>query len=556
MIESKYWHYWLGGVCLLYFLAIGVDTMDVDASQYITMSREMKVTGGYLQVYEQGRDYLDKPPFLFWISALSMHVFGENNFAFKFPSILFAIVAIISTYKLARIYYEEHIAKMAAYILASSQALFLITNDIRTDTILMGWVSMALWLLTKWYKEGGLKYFLLGCAAVGGGMLTKGPIAIMVPVFALGSQVLLHRKFNYIFRKEYLLGLLIISIILLPMCIGLYQQFDLHPEKTMYGRQGTSGLRFFFWTQSFGRITGESVWDNGAPFGFLFENLLWGFLPWTLFMIGGLITGWLMLAKAKFKLTEDKEGLSIAGFTITYFALASSNYQLPHYIYVVLPLLAIVTANFLNNFYSTQYKQFLKSALQIFQIIVLILLCSLPFMILNFVFPTPQYYPWLIALLPIIVFLIYILKNKNDYLRLFNISILIISSLNIFISLWFYPSLLSYQAGNVVGRITEKLNIDKDAFFMYQYNGSTWNMHFYSKNTIKRIDDPFSYKKEIYVITGQEGMTDIKRKSKVFEVIYSGQDFGISALTPEFLYYKTRKRVSYPYYLVRLGGRS
>jgi 4-amino-4-deoxy-L-arabinose transferase-like glycosyltransferase len=355
-------------------------------------------------VYEQGRDYLDKPPFLFWISALSMHVFGENNFAFKFPSILFAIVAIISTYKLARLYYDEHIAKMAVYILACSQALFLITNDIRTDTILMGWVSMALWLLTKWYKEGGLKYFLLGCAAVGGGMLTKGPIAIMVPVFALGSQVLLHRKFNYIFRKEYLLGLLIISIILLPMCIGLYQQFDLHPEKTMYGRQSTSGLRFFFWTQSFGRITGESVWDNGAPFGFLFENLLWGFLPWTIIMTGGLISHWFYIIKSKFKLPENKEGLSIAGFSITYCALASSNYQLPHYIYVVLPLLSIVTANFLNQVYAGYYSKNLKSILGWTQLCMLILICCLPFLILAFAFPSTHFYPWLLAILPVSVF--------------------------------------------------------------------------------------------------------------------------------------------------------
>jgi 4-amino-4-deoxy-L-arabinose transferase-like glycosyltransferase len=99
MILSRYWKLWIAFISLLYFAAIGVDTMDVDASQYASMSREMKESGSYLEIYEQGNDYLDKPPFLFWINALSMRIFGENNFAFKFPSILFALIGIITTMK-------------------------------------------------------------------------------------------------------------------------------------------------------------------------------------------------------------------------------------------------------------------------------------------------------------------------------------------------------------------------------------------------------------------------------------------------------------------------
>ena len=63
--------------------------MDVDASQYAEISREMAQSGDYLHIYDRGFDYLDKPPFLFWASALSMKVFGINNLGYKFPSILF-----------------------------------------------------------------------------------------------------------------------------------------------------------------------------------------------------------------------------------------------------------------------------------------------------------------------------------------------------------------------------------------------------------------------------------------------------------------------------------
>ncbi|MBP6687790.1 MAG: glycosyltransferase family 39 protein, partial [Lacibacter sp.] len=112
-------------ICAVYFIGIGVDTMDVDASQYAGISREMKESGSYLQVYEQGKEYLDKPPFLFWISALSMKIFGENNLGYKFPSILFAIFAVIATFRFAKLFYDRTIALLSAAVLATCQAVFL-----------------------------------------------------------------------------------------------------------------------------------------------------------------------------------------------------------------------------------------------------------------------------------------------------------------------------------------------------------------------------------------------------------------------------------------------
>ena len=151
-------------IIAVYFCAIGVDTMDVDASQYAAISREMKESGSYLQVYEQGKDYLDKPPFLFWISSLSMNLFGENNMGFKFPSILFAMIAVFATYRFAKLFYDKTLAVLSAIVLASCQAVFLITNDIRTDTILMSWVIIAIWQIAEWMQSKKTIHFILGVA--------------------------------------------------------------------------------------------------------------------------------------------------------------------------------------------------------------------------------------------------------------------------------------------------------------------------------------------------------------------------------------------------------
>ncbi|MCY7292707.1 MAG: glycosyltransferase family 39 protein, partial [Ferruginibacter sp.] len=291
----------------VYLIGFGIDIMDIDASQYAEMSREMSNSNSYLQVYEIGKDYLDKPPLLFWVSSISIKIFGVNNFAYRFPSFLFALFALFSTYRFALLYYKKEIAALAALVLASCQAFFLINHDVKTDTILMSCVIFSVWQLAAWFQNKKTVNFVLAFVGIGLGMLAKGPIALIVPILAFGTHFILTRNFAAIFKWQYLLGVIIIAIVLLPMSVGLYTQFDLHPEKIVNEKTGVSGLRFFYWTQSFGRITGESVWNNNSNIFFLFQNMLWSFLPWIIIFTVAFFTEFKLLIKQKFKISSNAE---------------------------------------------------------------------------------------------------------------------------------------------------------------------------------------------------------------------------------------------------------
>ena len=79
----KYRYYLLfRGIFLVYFTNIFIDIMEVDAAQYSIISMEMSLTKSFLQVFEHGKDYLDKPPLLFWTTAVSYWTFGITNFAY------------------------------------------------------------------------------------------------------------------------------------------------------------------------------------------------------------------------------------------------------------------------------------------------------------------------------------------------------------------------------------------------------------------------------------------------------------------------------------------
>jgi 4-amino-4-deoxy-L-arabinose transferase-like glycosyltransferase len=538
-------------ICAVYFIGIAVDTMDVDASQYAGISREMKESGSYLQVYEQGKEYLDKPPFLFWVSAISMKIFGENNLGYKFPSILFAIFAVVATFRFAKLFYERTIALLSAAVLATCQAMFLITSDIRTDTILMSWVIIAMWQLAEWYKSKKIFHFILGAAAIGGGMITKGPIALFVPIFAFGSHFVLKREWKQLFQPVYLLGILVIAIVLIPMSIGLYQQFDLHPEKTVNGLKNVSGLKFFYWTQSFGRITGENVWNNNAPFSFLFENLLWGMLPWTLFFVAGLVYEIMGIIRNRFFVGRNEEFLTTGGFILSYCSLGISKYQLPHYIYVVLPFIAIITAKMMYRLFWEKKLPLLRNIIIPIQWVVCAALVVAPALILLYSFPTTSIWPWIIPLVALAA-AIALLTNKQLNRKLIAVSFALIIGLNIFLSSWFYPQLLQYQSGNVVGRYIVDENIPADKFFFYKFTGSGKAIHFYAKHIIGKIDSLDAATTGMYLYTSDEGLNQIQQSGKLHVIEKEGLDYHVTALSGKFLNKKTREEQCQKYYVVKM----
>ena len=529
-------------LCIIIYIlgSLFIPLMEIDSVQYANISREMLQNKSFLQIFDQGKDYLDKPPMLFWLSSLSMYFFGINDFAFRLPSILMAILAIYSTYKFTLLYYSNEIAILAALVLASTQAMFLITHDVRTDTMLMAWVILAIWQFAIWLNNRKWHSLIIAFSAVAFGMMTKGPIALMVPIFSFAPHILIHRNFKMLFRWEYLVGLIIIIILLIPMDIGLYQQFDLHPEKVMYEKTGTSGIRFFYWTQSFGRITGESVWHENDDFFFLFQNLLWGFLPWTLFLISGLISECTRIIRTKFIVNKNEEWIVLPGFLITYTALGISNYQLPHYIYVVLPFTAIIAAKSLYSLVINWENKFFKNVINGINIFIYILVLAILLVLLLFTFNTNIYF--VIASLSVmsIFFLILMLKKIGAIPKVIQFALFTIITTNLLLTIFFYPTLLEFQLGNEVSKVIRQKNIDKTKFYLYQvyYERS---LDFYSNHSFQQVESLNSLKSNDYVLVkneliNQELLTNFNKIEQV-------STFHVSTLNAEFLNPKTRESV-------------
>lgn len=542
-------YYILIALCILVYLTgWAIPLMEIDAAQYANMSREMFLHKSFLQVYDQGHDYLDKPPMNFWLGSLSMYFFGISAAAYRLPSFLFSILSIYSTYRLARLYYAERIALLSALVLASCQAMFLINHDVRTDTMLMGWVTLSLWQLAAWFKTNKWKYLLLASVAIAGGMLTKGPLALMIPAFAFIPHIILRRSFKDFFRWEYLLMIVIIGILLAPMTWGLYQQFDLHPEKTVNGQTHVSGVKFFYWTQSFGRITGDRADRENDSFFFLFQNMLWSFLPWILFFLAGLVSDLRQIIQKRFLLNNREEWITTGGFIITYCALGSSRAQLPHYIFVVFPLAAIITGKFLYTLIYTDALLKLKKIFFATHAVIFSLLGVALFMLLYFPFPPVNWLLISVYVVLLVTVLVMVLKKLLPLPAIVTLLVPAVISINLLMNTGFYRPLLQYQVSIKVNDLIAKEHYNKDRFFQYKINAG-WSFDFYGNHLFEHINNVDTLRSNDYVLTSKEGLDSLDKTQ--FKILYTGQGFHVTKLTLPFLNPANRDKETDPYYILQ-----
>ena len=536
-------------VCVIGML--GIPLIDIDAAQYASMSREMASTGNYLQLYDLGVDYLDKPPLLFWLSSFSIQLFGVHDWAYRLPSILCLGLALWSVYRFTLLYYNTLTAQLSVLVLATAQAFILMAHDVRCDTMLMGLVMFSTWQLAAWYQTSAWKYFIMAFIGIGLGMLTKGPIAIVVPGVSFTIHFILQRNWKQFFRWEYIIGILIIGLLLIPMSIGLYTQFDAHPGKIIHGVPILSGLRFYYWTQSFGRYTGENVFNEMNHFTFLLENMLWSFLPWIFIFLISIVMSIKDIIKARFKLLSHQEFIAAGGFIATYCMLARSQAQLPHYIFVVLPFAAIVTAKGLHQIYFSEGFSKLQKILLYFHGFIFALLWAVVVVIVFFVFTGMPIYFKIAALLGSIYYLFLLLRSKPQTQKFISLALYTILGVNFILNTSFYPRLLNYELGVSAAAFINQHKLSKKDIYLYQIDESR-ALHFYGNHSFNRLFDSSQLKPQQILITKAASFPALQNQFPAASILYQNVYFGVSMLTLPFLNPATRDKEVTPYIIVTL----
>ncbi len=534
---------------LAYIAGMLVDIMEIDATQYAVMARDMLESGDWLHLTDRGEDYLDKPPLVFWASAASFGLFGVNTFAYKLPSVLFALLGVWSTGRLARRLYDPMVGFWAALILASTQGVFVMNNDVKTDMFLIGAVAFSLWMLVAYMADQKWWQLVLGFVGIGVAMLAKGPLGLVIPALALGGHLLLRRDWKNLFRWEWLVGLVIVGIVVLPFCIGLHQQF------------GPRGVRFFLWTQSFGRVTGESEWANDASPFFLIHTFGWAFLPWTFLAVVALARELRRLGQRLFRLPNVEEGLTVSGFVLIFIAFSLSRFKLPHYIFATFPFAAIFTARYLTQLIDQPLKRRWSTVFQGLHLGFFILGLAVVLFLVFWAFPGPPWWFWVVSALGTMGILAGFFLEKEPLWKHLLPAVIGFAFLNLLVNSYLYPQLLSYQSPAIAGKYITEQGIPPERVRPIYCAGRA--MDFYGGEVMQGLGTPADIAREgwlkrngppLWIYTNEEGKKQLEGARENYRLVVEQEyeDFRVGKLSLPFLNPELRPKTIDQRYLIRV----
>jgi 4-amino-4-deoxy-L-arabinose transferase-like glycosyltransferase len=175
-----------------------VHLFDWDEINFAESAREMLVTGNYLRVQIDFQPFWEKPPLFIWLQALSMKVFGINEFAARFPNAVMGIITLLTFYFLGKRLIDARFGLLwaLAYLGSVTPHLYFKSGIIDPWFNYFMFLSVVNFALPD-KKSSGKSFFLAGLFA-GLAVWTKGPVGVGIPTLVLGVLLVI----NYLKSKS------------------------------------------------------------------------------------------------------------------------------------------------------------------------------------------------------------------------------------------------------------------------------------------------------------------------------------------------------------------
>ncbi len=271
----------------------------------------MLASHDYITTYLNGALRFDKPILIYWLQALSASIFGLNEFAVRLPSAVAATLWAWAIYRFGKRFFDEKTAFWATIFMVGSLQISIIAKAAIADALLNLFIALSMFCFYTYTHTRQKRYLYATFAAIAFGTLTKGPVAILIPLAV--SFLYLVRDLRFWLRSVFdPVGIAIFLALAAPWYIAEYLA------------QGDLFIQGFFLKHNLGRFESAMEGHTGPIFYYVIV-LLVGLIPFTSIFLFALrhIKEWFA--------TPLRRYLALwFGFVFIFFSL--SHTKLPHYI--------------------------------------------------------------------------------------------------------------------------------------------------------------------------------------------------------------------------------
>jgi 4-amino-4-deoxy-L-arabinose transferase-like glycosyltransferase len=314
-------------LALLYTLQLGFGSLwDNSEPTYGEIVKELFRTGDWLTLHFNFQPWFIHPPLWFWTTALCVKVFGLNEFALRFPAAVFGVATAVATYLAARRLYGEIAGLLAALAFGTSLEIIVLCRLAILDSMLLFFTTVATFWIFFAVRDTDRQSFWIAIVAAALGTLTKGPVALAIPLLVLIVYLVWS-------RHPFWRGL--------PWITGAFAYILI--AGSWFAAQtiinGTNFLVAYFGLSNVGRYL--SPFENQpGPFWYYVPVAALGFFPFVAFLPKALKTAWQRRSEA------ERFLLAAAVTPFLFFTFAQT--KLPNYIAVIFPSFAIMVGALLG----------------------------------------------------------------------------------------------------------------------------------------------------------------------------------------------------------------
>ena len=297
-----------------FFLSLGsAPLFDVDEGAFSQATMEMFQRGDFLSTYLNGVPRYDKPILVYWLQAAFVLALGPSEWAFRLPSAICGVAWCWVIFAFTRSFYGMGAGLAAAATAATSLGVFVIGRAATADALLNLLIAASMFSAWLYLQRGERKWLYGAFAAIGLGVLAKGPVAILVPLATTFLFCLLRKDMRVWLRMVFdWRGILLFLAIAAPWyAVILY-------------KEGWAFVEGFVMKHNVQRF-GQPLQSHGGSLVYYVPVVLVAFLPHT-----GLFLKVLLKIKSWWR--DDLQCFLLLWFAFVFVFFSLSGTKLPHYV--------------------------------------------------------------------------------------------------------------------------------------------------------------------------------------------------------------------------------